>query len=341
MLNVANGKWYKDRDGYFYWGGGLLVIDEFMAPPTPAAGAEVEERIILAASQEDINRFLSIAHFPSEVIDLHKLVHLPADIKKQAGSGIKVAVLDTGVDNRHLDLDNKITASRDFTKSAFGVTDIIGHGTSMSSFIAAKRFFDDKGISGVAPLAEIISAKVMYERNDPGNFLSVGQGINYAIEQKVDIVNLSIGRRENVPAVAEIIKNAANANLILVGATRHYNQALPLLQFPCNCPEVIPVSSMPKDFLVANWNTLPAPLIIVPDHRNWACSLEINNYYLEDSGSSVATAILSGIIALIVSHQPNLKRGKADILSELAKYASTIDEAYANVSQEICFVYKS
>jgi subtilisin family serine protease len=343
-LNLVNDKWYKDRDGYFYWGGGLLVIDEFISPAARATAAlpgVAEVRRILAASQEDINKFLSIAHYPSEVIDFHQLVHLPMHIKQEAGVGIKIAVLDTGVENRHLDLDNKIISSRDFTGSAFGATDVIGHGTSMASLIAAKRFFNDKGISGVAPQAEIIAAKVMYEQNNPGDFLSVGQGINYAVDQKADIINLSIGRKDKVQAVADIITNAAtNKNTILVGATKQYNQSLPLLQFPCNCPEVIAVSAMPKDFIVANWDRLPTPLIIVPNNQNWTCSIENNNYYLEDAGSSVATAIISGIIALILSNQPTIVRTKTNILFELAQYASTIEEAYTDLRHEICFVYK-
>ncbi|MBS1600987.1 MAG: S8 family serine peptidase [Bacteroidetes bacterium] len=322
------GKWYKDRNNHFYWGGGVtesLLSNKVKLVP-----------------QTDIDKFLSIAKFPpNSLIDWHKNLRLPDSIKNNLGRNISIAVLDTGIDKTHLDLSSNTIFEKDFTNSSFGTSDVIGHGTMMSSFIAAKNFFGDKGISGIAPAAKIVPVKVMYEENDPQDFLSVGKGIDYAVAQKVDIVSMSIGRDQDVPAVASAIKNAAvNKNIVLVASTKQFDQALPLFQFPCNCPEVIPVTAMPADFIAANFNALPSPLIIFPHIRLWGCTIKDSNYYSDDSGSSIATAMLSGIIALILADNPSLKRDKRTLLNELSKYASSIDDAFIDPANNLRFIYK-
>ena len=143
QLKNAAGDWFRDRDGSWYWGGGLGELIE-------KAGF---------TSSDDIKSFLDVAQFPPEPIRFNKmLIKFPISIKSNNGKGITVAVLDSGLDETHLDLSQSIVAKKDFTNAAAGENDIIGHGTSMASLIAANSFFSDKGVSGVSSSAKIISA---------------------------------------------------------------------------------------------------------------------------------------------------------------------------------------
>ncbi|MFT3908265.1 MAG: S8 family serine peptidase [Ferruginibacter sp.] len=321
--------WYykinDKQEKQFYWEGGLIIGNSNDLP----------------VSQDDVKAFLNSARFPPEMINWNnKLIKFPAQLKNNKGKGIKIAVLDTGIDATHLDLSKNIISIEDFTNADDGPKDMIGHGSAMASLIGAFGFFSDKGISGIASLSGLVSAKVMYDKNDPQDFLSVGRGIDSVVAKNVDIINMSIGRDTDVQQVKDKISNATKT--IFVASAKQFSNTSPeqLLQFPSKCPEVIPVVALDKDYTTKNWDRLPAPLLIIPYFDAWSCNIKDNNYYQQEEGSSVATAIISGLIALILSDNPSVKRNKQAILSELDKYSSTIEEAFKNPGQELHFIYK-
>jgi subtilisin family serine protease len=325
--NIAT--WYKDVANRYYWSGGMEVVKNKSSTKATSL------------SSKNIQSFLEEAPFPPELINWNRrIAKLPDSIKNNLGDGIKVALLDTGVGKLHVDLSRNIICYNDFTNSTAIDNDIIGHGTSMASFIVANAFFRDKGIIGIAPSAKLISEKVMYDENDPQDFLSVGKGIEDASIQNAHIINMSIGRNDISPEVARTISQISNVTM--VASTKQWQDNLPfqLLQFPANCQEVIPVACLPKDYVTNSWDQLPAPLIIFPFTKCWCCTIKDNNFYLQESGSSVSAAMLSGIIALILAGKSSIGRNKAQILTELANYSSSIDEAYNNPESEIHFIYK-
>ena len=114
----------------------------------------------------------------------------------------------------------------------------------------------------------------------------------------------------------------------------------PIKLFPANCPDVIPVCALSRKYIDTHWNNLPSPLIIVPLFDAWCCSIKYRHYYFQDSGSSIATALVSGITALILSNNPSIKRNKQVILNELEKYSSTIVDSYSNPGYEVHLILK-
>lgn len=327
----GNDNWYKDGADNYYWSGGV----------EKAVQATDSQR--KSVTDGDISHFNSIAQFPPQLIDWNsRIAKLPQSIKDNLGNGIKVAVLDTGIEKKHLDIYGNVVDSVDFTNANVHDLDIQGHGTEMASIIAANPFFADKGIRGVAPEAKIYSAKVMYDENDPQDFLNVGNALDYAYNNSVDIINLSIGRQSQVQAVADKIAQSANA--ILFASTKEFDPGLSPAQlidlFPGNCPEVIPVSALKKDYILQYWNQLPSPLIIMPLIDAWCCSIEYRKFYYPDSGSSISTAFISGITALLLANKPSTSRNRQNILAELKNYASTVEEAFINTGSEIHFIIK-
>ncbi|WP_105971662.1 S8 family serine peptidase [Streptomyces geranii] len=112
------------------------------------------------------------------------------------GTGVKVAVLDTGVDKAHADLTGQVVAEQDFTGSASGTADRFGHGTHVASITAGTGAATPAGsggkYKGVAPGARILNGKVL---DDEGGGYDSGiiAGMEWAVAQGADVVNLSLG----------------------------------------------------------------------------------------------------------------------------------------------------
>src|SRR5690606_35084950 len=106
------------------------------------------------------------------------------------GSGVRVAVLDTGIDMDHPDLAGKVAAARSFTPDGT-VVDRHGHGTHVAATVAGGTAGDD-GYVGVAPGADLLIGKVLSD-SGPGLESWIIAGMEWAVEAGADVVNLSLG----------------------------------------------------------------------------------------------------------------------------------------------------
>ena len=105
-------------------------------------------------------------------------------------SVVKVAVIDTGVDSLHPDLNEKIFQGKDFVNNDADPADDNGHGTFISGIIAANA--NDIGIKGLYDGARILPVKVI-DANGLGTYEDVANGIVYAVDQGASLINMSIG----------------------------------------------------------------------------------------------------------------------------------------------------
>lgn len=173
--------------------------------------------------------------------------------RSEKGKGVVVAVIDTGCDSRHPDLKDRIIGGRNFTdddqSDANNFTDYSGHGTHVAGTIAAS--LNGQGVAGVAPEADLLILKVL--RKDPvtGNFSGtyewVIQAIDYAIEQKVQIISMSLGGPYNHPGLHAAVKRAISKNILVVcaagneGDGRHDTTEF---SYPAGYNEVISVGAI-------------------------------------------------------------------------------------------------
>ncbi|MFC8428422.1 S8 family serine peptidase [Streptomyces sp. NPDC057253] len=107
------------------------------------------------------------------------------------GTGTKVAVLDTGIDTGHPDLAGKVVAEQDFSGSG-ATTDKFGHGTHVASTVAGSGARSGGKYKGVAPGAELLNGKVLDDQGG-GNDSGIIAGMEWAVAQGADVVNLSLG----------------------------------------------------------------------------------------------------------------------------------------------------
>jgi minor extracellular serine protease Vpr len=162
--------------------------------------------------------FVEEMYSPKLYLD-KSLPYIGADIPKSMGydgSGIKIAIIDTGVDHRHPDLfssndSNKIEGIN-FVNGMIAHEDLNGHGTQVAGIIAA-----DGNLKGISPKSKIISYKVSDDGESVSSELII-KAIRQAIADKVDIINISLGVNKTNSQIDKAVNDAVSAGIVVVVA---------------------------------------------------------------------------------------------------------------------------
>ncbi|RDI45624.1 S8 family peptidase [Falsibacillus pallidus] len=242
----------------------------------------------------------------SEVNEIPKgveLIKAPEIWGQAKGTGIKVAVLDTGCDTSHPDLKDRIAGGRNFTEDDNGdpnsFMDYNGHGTHVCGTIAASM--NGQGVVGVAPEAEILMLKVL-GKDGSGQYEWITNAIQYAIDQKVDIISMSLGGPSDEKELHDVIKKAVLENGILVvcaaGNEGDGRSETDEFGYPGGYNEVISVGSVnlergSSDFSNSN-NEVD---VVAPGEK--ITSTFLGGKYATFSGTSMATPHVAGSLALL------------------------------------------
>ena len=211
------------------------------------------------------------------------------------GKGIKIAVLDTGVDYLHPDLRPNYHGGYDFINDDDDPMDDNGHGTHVAGIIAAAR--DGKGILGVAPEAEIYAVKVSDNRGK-GSFGGLIKGIDWAIEHDIDIVTMSITGTGGTRALQKAVQIAYNEHdMLLVAAVGNGGSGDVL--YPAAYDEVIGVGSVTIDNERSPFSRSGDEVELVAPGSEIK-SAAIGGKYRISSGTSMATPFVTGALALVL-----------------------------------------
>jgi Subtilase family len=215
------------------------------------------------------------------------------------GEKIRVAVIDTGLDASHPDFGGRVVVSRNFVDRDARQFGLDRHGTAVAGVISASAN-NSLGIVGVAPGVEIIALKACWQleqQNDAAhcNSLTLAQALAAAISENAQIVNLSLaGPRD--PLLNALVAAGVARGVLYVGASP---ADAPADGFPGGTPGVIPVD-MVESPGVRN-GVLRAPgrevVTLMPQGR-----------YDFVTGSSLATAHVSGAVALLLARDHRLDR---------------------------------
>ena len=220
------------------------------------------------------------------------------------GKGVKIAIIDTGIDTEHLDLANQIVLQENFVEKGDESFSSNRHGTAIAGVIAAIAN-NNIGIYGVAPDARLLGLKSCFYQTEADNYAicsswSLAKALDFAILQAVDIVNLSIsGPQDNL--LNRIINEGQKREIIFVAATDDRNQQV---GFPASIPDVIAVASS-EDKSGNKLNPMKNKNILLAPGKEILSTAPRNKYDFF-SGSSLATAIVSGSVALLKENNPNL-----------------------------------
>jgi len=231
-------------------------------------------------------------------------IQMPLAWDLARGQGAVIAVLDTGVDVNHPELQGRLLPGFSFTDDTTNVADNCGHGTHVTGIIAANTD-NGVGIAGVAPEAQILPVKVM-ERYQVGvscygSYSDFAAGLVYAADHGARVVNMSFGGTTNSTTLANAIAYAANRGVLLVGAAGNNNSST--LFYPAAYTQVIAVAGTDgADARYASsnygdWVDIAAPAVGV-------YSLYSNSSYTYMSGTSMAAPHVAAVAGLLLSQNP-------------------------------------
>ncbi|WP_067923660.1 S8 family peptidase [Alicyclobacillus shizuokensis] len=224
-----------------------------------------------------------------------QVIMAPEVWNKSIGQGVKVGILDTGVDFTHPDLRDNIAAYMDFTGSPAGPRDVEGHGTHVAGIIAAES--NNVGLVGVAPGAKLYCAKVLGD-NGSGGFDAIIRGIDWLIQQGVDVINMSLGCSVEPPQeVHQAIQRAAAAGIVICAACGNENTDV---GWPAKYDETIAVSAMGMDYNRAEFSNHGVKNEIIAPGVDILSTFK-GSTYARLSGTSMATPIVTGSVALYIS----------------------------------------
>ncbi len=231
-----------------------------------------------------------------------EMIQAPKVWEKTKGKGITIAILDTGCDLTHPDLKERIIGGRNFTNDDKGRKEVFrdynGHGTHVAGTMAAT--INQKGVVGVAPEANLLIVKVL-DKNGSGQYEWIINGIYYAIEQKVDIISMSLGGPEDVPELHEAIQKAVEHNILVVCAAGNDGDgqdATNEFGYPGSYNEVISVGAITLNRDISDFSNSNNEVDLVAPGEN-IISTYLNGKYATFSGTSMATPHVSGALALI------------------------------------------
>ncbi|MEB3236925.1 MAG: S8 family peptidase [Candidatus Sericytochromatia bacterium] len=231
--------------------------------------------------------------------------------------GVRVAVVDSGVDGTHPDLRGRLGPGIDLVDGDTDPADPNGHGTHVAGIIGATAD-DGLGISGVAPGVTLVPVRVMDAQGE-GTVARVCEGIIKAADLGADVINLSIGSREGALAKQASVDHALAKGSVVVAAMG--NSASWQAFYPAACRGVLAVgATSPGDGLAdysnyGVWMTLVAPgtriLSTLPRGRWWPLS-----------GTSMAAPHVAGVAALVRSLAPGM--APAEVATSLRRGAEDL-----------------
>lgn len=235
------------------------------------------------------------------------------------GRGVRVAVLDTGIDTRHPDLRTVAREGHSSMEGGKGTADDNGHGTHVAGTIVAQR--TGRGVVGVSPGATVYAVKTL-DRNGSGKLSNLIDGIGWCVQNRIRVMNLSLSSSTENQTFRDAVAAARRAGITLVCAAGNNGPGPNTVGYPAKFPESISVGAINKDSEIASFSargqelTLAAPGVDIKS--TW-----LRRSYKTISGTSMAAPHVTGVVALMLEADPSLT--PSDIKAVLQSTALRLD----------------
>jgi len=236
------------------------------------------------------------------------------------GSGVVVAVIDTGVDATHPDLAGRVLPGYDvYDATSLGKIDPNGHGTHVAGIIAAAAG-NGSGISGLAPAVKILPVRVLDETGYGDDSL-VAKGVLWAVLNGAQVINLSLGGPDRDPLLADAIDKAVAAGVAVVVAAGNDGLSGSPVSYPGAHPSVTAVAATSTNDQRALFSTV-GPYVDVAAPGMSILSTWPSASYSYQSGTSMATPYVSAATALVIS---GLQLAPRVALARIVSSATDVD----------------
>ncbi|ASJ10026.1 alkaline serine protease [Thermococcus sp. P6] len=235
------------------------------------------------------------------------------------GSGVVVAVIDTGIDANHPDLKGKVIGWKDEVNGRTTPYDDHGHGTHVAGIIAGTGSVNSNYV-GVAPGAKLVGVKVL-GADGSGSVSDIIAGVDWVVQNKdkygIKVINLSLGSSQSsdgTDSLSQAVNNAWDAGLVVCVAAGNSGPDTRTIGSPAAASKVITVGAVDSNDNIASFSSrgptadgrlkpevvAPGVDIIAPRASGTSMGTPIDDYYTKASGTSMATPHVAGVSALIL-----------------------------------------
>lgn len=285
--------------------------------------------------------------FQGELYNARKRVigseDLPKAFKDMLGEGIKIGILDSGVDAEHPDIAQALIDQRDFTSERSDPErknrDYCGHGTHVAGIALGRGAASNEKYIGIAPRAGLISAKVL-KSDGLGSTSDILAGLRWLVDQGSDVINVSLGasksglKTDGTSILSRACDVVASRGIIVCVAAGNNGPKPGTLVPPADAPEVITVGAVDDKGRIAKFSSrgpssdpeytgakpdIVAPGVDIISARSKDCKwapYRSNHDYTITSGTSMATPMATGAAALLLAGARQVSPGR-DVSEEI------------------------
>jgi type VII secretion-associated serine protease mycosin len=255
-----------------------------------------------------------------------RALHANEAWKRADGSGVTVAVIDSGVDAAHPDLAGQVLRGSDFVQpDGDGRADAVGHGTTVAGLIAG-RGDDTKGVLGLAPGAKILPVRVLDAHNRYDDARVVANAVRWAVDHGAEVVNLSLGGSATSPELADAIDYAFEKDVVVVACTG--NESPPevdTMWYPAREPGVLAVTGLAHTAQNTVWpGALTGRQTVLAAPGTDLVGARPGGYWTVE-GTSFAAPLVSATAALVRSRWPAMSA--ANVVNRLISTADDLGTA--------------
>jgi subtilisin family serine protease len=253
---------------------------------------------------------------------------------KSSGEGVVCAVLDTGCDLDHADLSENLLDGKNFIDKNDKPIDKNGHGTHVSSTIAAVN--NSKGIVGVAPKTKILPVKVLSDSGN-GSVISVVDGIYWASDiSQVNFITMSLGSKSPNKDIDKALNYAVSKNKIVFCAAGNSGPGLGIM-YPAKYNTTIAIGAIDENLMRTPFSCSGDELDFLAPGNNILGCVPGNKYSIM-SGTSMSNPFAVGIASLLLSSNMKNYRysleSKNDYIDLLKKHTIKLaDDRYPSTKE--------
>jgi subtilisin len=265
----------------------------------PAIAAELPQKAIDALSKNPNIAFIEPDGQAQILADevpwgITRINAVTAQSEGFTGTGIKVAVLDTGIDYNHPDLKANYLGGYDFVNQDNDPMDDHSHGTHVAGTVAAAS--NGIGVLGAAPQAGLYAVKVA-DSSGYCSYSNIIAGINWAVDNNADIITMSLGGTSSSSTLKSACDNAYSTGVVIVGAAGNSGGAV---IYPAAYSSVIAVAAVDSTNTRTSWSCYGPEVEFAAPGVSIRSTMP-GGLYGSKSGTSMATPHVTGAVALLLS----------------------------------------
>ncbi|MFE7245470.1 S8 family serine peptidase [Streptomyces sp. NPDC057580] len=296
---------------------------QFWRSVKPVSEAPRHGRMVTAPSASKVSRLLYDGKVQASLDKSVPQIGAPeAWAKGVDGKGVKVAVLDTGVDLNNADIKDRVTVTQSFVPSVATVQDGDGHGTHVASTIVGSGANSGGKYKGVAPGADLLVGKVL-DDGGTGEFSWIINGMEWAAAQGADVVSMSLGggaSSPHDPMTEAVDRLSATTGTLFVISAGNSGPGDITISSPGTADAALTVGAVDKSDVLAGFSsrgprvgdsaikpeiTAPGVGIVAARAAGTSMGTPVGAHYTAASGTSMAAPHVAGAAALLAQRHPD------------------------------------